>query len=327
MLLHQKILVEAKSVRDFRHKDIRNEFPGFFGPIPGHRIIDPSDGFFFAYDKGNLILSSSNNINYSALATSGLWKELKTSKTMSSDREIDRRALNPNQLPEIDGKTALKWVNGEVSFADSTVKFETDPRLKYKDPVAKFYVNNIKELQSILKNLLTHGVNKFFTVINLDDALDGSTIEDLLKLKDPATEISAKNNGHILYHGTSFSRWEKHIQKEGLRPGNVGKIYNDLIPGYSEHNIYLGTTPRVSDFYGKRQAEKDGDDFYVILKITLPDTSKLKPDDLLYLKYDDYRTLFKKTKRSIREISSVAYKGIIRPKFIELLSKKKVGDK
>lgn len=326
MLLHQKILVEAKSVRDFRHKDIRNEFPGFFGPIPGHRIIDPSDGFFFAYDKGNLALFSSNHFMYSALAASGLWKELRDSKTMATDAEIKNRALNPNAVQKTDNKALSKWIHGEVSFKEKTIKMEVDPRPTYADTEYKFFADNIKELQSLLKNLLKYGVSNEFTVINLVQPFDGQSISDLLTLKDPADQISIKDSGHIMYHGTSFSRWEKHIEKEGLRPGHTGSAYDDFIYGYSNHNIYLATNIETAAFYGKRQAKKDDDAFYVILKITLPDTSKLKPDDALF-RHDNHNELFKKTKRSIREISSVAYNGIIRPKFIELLSKKKVGAK
>ena len=128
----------------------------------------------------------------------------------------------------------------------------------------------------------------------------------------------------MFYHGTSKKRWEEAISKKGLRPGlNGNDAYVDLIPGYSEHNVYLASNAKTAEFYGKRQAEKDEDSQYVVLQVQVPASAKLRPDDHFAKTFKGTDTSHAATKRGLRELGSIAYKGVILPKFIKVLSTKK----
>ena len=124
-----------------------------------------------------------------------------------------------------------------------------------------------------------------------------------------------KNRNLIMWHGTSEARWEI-VQNKGLRPGNTGEAYVDLVPGYSEHNVYLAHTPKAAQFYAKRQAKKDNST-PVILRIKVPDPNKLIADDR-FARYGGEIAGHRgdRIKASVKEIGELAYKGWIPPKFI-----------
>jgi len=134
-------------------------------------------------------------------------------------------------------------------------------------------------------------------------------------MKDPTDQVMSRQST-VMYHGTSKKRWQI-IQRQGLRPGNTSDLYNDLIPGYSEFNIYVCTTAKNADFYGKRQAKKDRDDAYVILQVQIPDPVKLRPDD----RFSHGQT--NPMIRSGRELGEFAYKGSILPQQIKLFKEVK----
>ena len=306
-------LFEAKSVRDFRHDDISDQFKYWGTKTVGY--IDPTDGFNFIYDKGELLLFSTNNEVYSSVVAKNLWKK---------KQELEK--AGKSTFPLVHGASKNKesdsdlWnqLGGTVLFKDKTITFsKEDVDGKSRQRV----VNDVKDFQSALKNILSYGVTSDFKIKGLPSPYNGMTVGDALQLQNPMDEI-LKPAGQIMFHGTSLKRWEESIQSQGLRPGNTGETYVDLIPGYSEHNIYLASNAKTAEFYGKRQAKKDDDEYYVVLEITVPDASKFLPDDhFAHNLKKEYS--FRQSKQSLKSLGSIAYKGIIRPKFIKLHSKKK----
>lgn len=307
-----EIIVEAKEIIDFRHE--KSDEP-FFGPEKENHI-DPKDGFYFAYRGGKLVLSSTSNSSYS-------------SKVVTGDSSIKNMIWN-----ELDGL---------VVFSTKTITIQ---KLSVDNRMVQHHLSNIKELKHALSVLLKYGVDLDFKIKGVPPHVP-KTVGDLLKTEDPTDQI-LKNKPPIMYHGTSMKRW-KEIQRVGLAPGNAPDEYNDLIKNYSEHNIYLATTPKGASFYGKRQAAKDGDSQYVVLAITVPDPAKLLTDDhwnhiafhtIVPDENDlDYRGNPKtvnvpkskeeltkqgsepqRLRRSGRELGEFAYRGRILPKHISLVS-------
>ena len=119
----------------------------------------------------------------------------------------------------------------------------------------------------------------------------------------------------VMWHGTSEARWEI-VQNKGLHPGNTGEAYNDLVSGYSEHNVYLAHTPKAAQFYARRQAKKDNSKG-IVLKIQVPDPSKIVADDR-FAQYGGEMAGHRgdRIKASVKELGEVGYKGWIPPKFI-----------
>lgn len=313
-MLLEELLQEARSVRDFRHEDVSSEFKYWGTKEMGY--IDPKDGFNFIYSEGQLILFSTNNETYSAIVGKGLWKKMiELQKSGKSEYGIPREISA--QLKGPDEDDLWNQLGGTVSYADKTITFfKEDANGKMRQRV----VNNIKDFKAALKNIQKYGVKSDFKIKGLPAPLNGMTVEKALAMTVPSEELLKQNN-QVMYHGTSLKRWEE-IKTKGLRPGHTGEAYSDLIPGYSEHNVYLATDAKTAEFYGKRQAKKDDDTGYVILKITVPDAGKFLPDDAFAhgLKKGEE---FGRAKYSVKQNGSVAYKGIIRPKFIEVISTRK----
>lgn len=109
------------------------------------------------------------------------------------------------------------------------------------------------------------------------------TILQLKQLRDPR-DVLYSDEPLVVYHGTSLERWNL-IQQEGLVAGRVKKKYNDLLEQYSEDNLYLATQPWVASFYAKRQALKDHCRDFVVLKINLPDKTKVFADDYIVQRF------------------------------------------
>jgi hypothetical protein len=168
---------------------------------------------------------------------------------------------------------------------------------------------DVKEAQKAFRELFAYGVTPDFKVKGFPPEVP-KTVKGILALNDPTDQVMARQS-ITMYHGTSMKRWQI-IQRQGLRPGNASDIYNDLVPGYSEFNIYVCTTAKNAEFYGKRQAKKDRDDAYVILQLQIPDPVKLRPDD----RFSHGQT--KPMSRSGRELGEFAYKGSILPQQIKL---------
>jgi len=287
-----ELITEAKEVIDARHEE-SDEKP--FGSGKYH-YIKPSDGFFFHYYDGVLVLHSEENEQYSAKVAgvsvpSEVWNQL-------------------NGLVQLNNKTVTI---GKAYFGTS-LKMRSIP--------------DIKTLQKVLRDLKRFGVTKEFLIKGAPKNIP-KTVGDVLLANDPTDKILAQQP-ITMFHGTSLERW-KIIERAGLRPGNTGDTYNDLVSGYSEHNIYLATTEKSAEFYGKRQAKKDDDFHYVILQVDVPDPAKLLSDDRFVKRFssrnedlppEEIRKSASDPSRlsqSGRELGEFAYRGIILPKHIKLV--------
>jgi len=287
-----ELITEAKEVIDARHEE-SDEKPFGSGK---YNYVNPSDGFFFHYYNGLLVLHSEENQQYSAKVSgvsvpSYIWNSL----------------------------------NGLVQLKDKTIT------------IGKAYVGNslkmrsipdIKTLQKVLRDLKHFGVTKEFLIKGAPKNIP-KTVGDVLLADDPTDKVLSQQP-ITMFHGTSLKRW-KIIEKTGLRPGKTTGTYADLVSGYSEHNVYLATTEKIAEFYGKRQAEKDYDFRYVILQVDVPDPAKLLSDDRYVKKFssrnedlppEEIRKSASDQHRlsqSGRESGEFAYRGIILPKHIKLV--------
>jgi len=303
------LLNEGKNVFDCRHieqPDAKNS--RFFKGESVYDYISPTEGFYWDYYKGDLILSSTSNFFYSSEVAGIVQKE-------------DR------------AKISKLWNNlgGKVVFQQKTIVFNKDNygngKLRQKQ------VYDIKELKKALKDLFVFGLTKDFKIKGLDSFQVGKTVKDALSLKDPTDEILKLNQNLIFYHGTSFLRWED-IKHEGLKPNQTGDCYADLIPNYSDLNIYLSFSPKASEFYAKRQAKKDETDG-VVLRIEGVDTAKILADDgslyppeYLNKTFQEIEKIASSSRKMVwsgRKKGEFAYRGIILPSHISLFKTIKVS--
>lgn len=311
--LFENTLLEFKSVRDFRHDNIEKEFK-FFGSTKTSEWIDPKEGFYWLYDQGDLILASTDNENYSALVSSGLYKKVlageNTQKAIKQARDGGRDLWNQ--------------LGGIVNFKDKTITIA-------KENVGKSnrmrVIYDIKKFQSALKNLKGYGVKEDFKIKGTNKPFLGMTVGDVLGLSGSVERIMTEEHP-TMYHGTSKKRWDEFVEKKGLQPGKTGEAYYDLIKGYSEHHIYLAGDEKTAEFYGKRQAKKEDDTHYVIIQVSVPDTAKLWPDDefsyaIVQGHAKDDHSVYQLIKASIKANGSLAYRGTIKPTFLKLLATRK----
>lgn len=117
-----------------------------------------------------------------------------------------------------------------------------------------------------------------------DDRVRGMTVQDVVQgaaEKHDQTRVfqAGKLKELVMYHGTSEKRAAV-VLKTGLRPSKRGSTYYDLIPGYSEHNVYLASSPAEAANYATREAVNDKSNA-AILEITLNPMQilKLLPDE------------------------------------------------
>lgn len=312
----QAVLLEYKSVRDFRHENIEDKLK-FWGDSKTSEYIDPKEGFYWIYDKGELILFSTQNEVYSRIAASNLWKDVATNK-------LDVQAAM-RKLKVKDERDLWNHLGGLVNFADKTITISKDSTHGGK---RMRVINDVNNFKKALKDLKRFGVTDEFKVKNTNKPFNAAAVGDVLKMQDGIDRIM--NEKHpIMYHGTSKKKWDEAISKKGLQPGKYEDAYVDLIKGYSEHNVYLAIDAKTAEFYGKRQAKKDGSDQYVVIEVKVPDPAKILPDDeMVGWHYNTGKKLTDPqlhglTKAGIKTNSSVAYKGAIRASFLKLISTKK----
>lgn len=302
ILLELLQLLEAKSVRDYRHSDISKEFK-YWG-TKEYGYINPRDGFHFLWSKGDMILFSTNNEHYSKVVALDKWQDVKSG-------EIEAASVKDG------GRDLWNQLGGLVDFKAKTITISKEDVGNSK---RMRVIYHIKEFQQALRNLKKYGIDDNFKIKGTAAPLNSLSVKEILALESNIDKIL--NDPHpVLYHGTSLSRYTK-IEKEGLKPGKTDDVYVDLIKGYSEHNIYLATDVKTAEFYGKRQAKKDGDTEYVVLKIKIPDTAKFLPDDAFAYNFkpENWRG---GVVGGLKTNGSVAYKGPIRPAFIEMAAKRK----
>ena len=80
------------------------------------------------------------------------------------------------------------------------------------------------------------------------------------------------------YHGTSTARWKEGIKAKGLHPGKYEEAYVDLVPGYSEKNIYLTFNVSEAENYATRASIMHGGK-PLVLKVQIPDLTRIIPDE------------------------------------------------
>lgn len=104
------------------------------------------------------------------------------------------------------------------------------------------------------------------------------TVKQFISKPAPSVQVaSGSSEPLVLYHGTSMNLWQK-IKTQGLRPGLVSEVYGDLVPGYSEKNVYFEVSRMDAHNYAARAAINDKS-AGAVLQVTIPDPAKLRPDE------------------------------------------------
>lgn len=313
MLLEELMLVEAKLVQDYRHEDAFKELP-YWPRKEDPKFIAPMDGFHFTFSKGQLILHSTANYNYDGVVALGFIDDMKKSSS-GIPRHVQTAIRG-------EGRDLFNAFGGLVDLGSKIITINKE--YDFNSKLRQRALNDMKEIKAAIKNLFKYGVTSDFKLKGVSTPYNGMKVGELLKQEDAVDQLD-KLQGAVFYHGTSKKRWEESISKKGLRPGlNGNDVYVDLIKGYSEHNVYLASNAKTAEFYGKRQADKDDDAQYVVIEVRVPDSAKLRPDDHFARSSNGVNLSRDAEKRSIRELGSIAYNGVILPKFLKVLSTKKV---
>lgn len=257
---------------DIRHRE----------PVDGTRHVLPEQGFFWVTGNDTMVLSSTDNPRLS-------WHAARPGKG-----EIPYYLMLWNHL------------GGEVDFLARTVTLSKEyygDGKKRSRPLC-----DVAELQQALAALAKHGVDEGFVLKGTPRGFPARTVADAMQVPDPAREIMEGSGPLTLYHGTSLERWNR-IQDEGLVPGRVKRAYNDLIPGYSNHNVYLATNPWTAEFYARRQASKDMDDGWTVLAVQVADRSHIRADDAFLMRFADAPDPAEQAVQRSRILSGIRTKG------------------
>lgn len=287
-------LFEAVKTIDLR-RDEMWEMP-YFPEKEKPEFIPKSSGFYFTFNNGVLLLNSTANAFY----------EIKAAGGSKEDNQIISKLWN-----QFGGKVDLQ--SKTITIAKESTRNGTRVPTSSRDTLYR----------QAFANLRKYGVTDDFKIKGWGKGT--TTLGKYLEGSDSSIAIKSNKGEVTMYHGTSSAAWEE-IKTKGLRPGKADGVYADLVPGYSEHNVYLTTSSKTAEFYGKRQAKKDGSPNYVILSVKVPDLAKLSADDSLVNRNDDLDAIRKNhtlMKMSVDEDGSVAYRGIILPTHISLVSTRK----
>ena len=301
-------LLEAKNVYDHRHENISDIIKPWAG---GDKYIDPRDGFYWIFSKGNLLIFSTENESYSFVASM-------YQTASEEEQEIARRQNKGDflRIPRIlKAHKALTntWnqLSGLVIFSTMTLTILKES--SRGDTMRQRVIADIATFKQALSSLKKFGLTDDFTIKGAPPDIP-KTVGQALQMQDYVQKTFQDKN-LVMWHGTSEARLE-FISRKGLRPGHTGEAYVDLIPGYSEHNVYLATTSKAAQFYAKRQAKKD-ESTPVVLKIKVPNPNKLIADDR-FARYggEIAGNRGDRIKASVKAMGELAYKGWIPPKFI-----------
>lgn len=111
---------------------------------------------------------------------------------------------------------------------------------------------------------------------------DGMTISDVLgeSTSEGQNIVSGASFKPMkFYHGTSKVRYDKmKASGIGLAPNQTPEVYGDLIPDYSEHNVYLTTSVSEAENYATRAAIDDKS-LAVVLRVIVRDPTKFVIDE------------------------------------------------
>lgn len=307
LLSFKTFLIEARQVIDLRHRDFRND-PDVDPTLKRRTdFIDAKDGFYWSFYKAVLIVSSHEDQYVSGSLSQA-----------EKDNEVPRKLSFKSPAASMIGQ-AWNHLNGLVDYSTKTI---TIAKEYVGTGTRQRTVTNIKEFHQAISSLRKYGVTDDFKIKGAPPHIPKS-VKDVLSLKNPMDALLSPTEKVTMYHGTSQARYEQ-IKQRGLMPRSMDPnrkfkddVYNDLIPNYSEDNVYLATTKKTADFYAKRQAKKDESE-PVVLKIELPDNSKIVPDDR-FVRRDNAQYDFDSFKASLRGLGEFAYRGVILPKFIKLV--------
>lgn len=307
MISFKEYLTEAKQVLDLRHDKFSAK--DFFGSKKDSEYIHPRDGFHFTYHNGNLILHSTNNNVYDAYVVYGELPNkagygVKVNYPSDEYKQIMSASWN-----KFSGLVDLRA--GTVTISKVSVQNKLVQRISF----------DIKQEQAALRELKRFGVTDSFKLKGF--ATDAKTVGEFLSKKS-AVDSWAQGKSFTFYHGTSAKRAAL-IQKNGLQPGHTPDDYYDLVKGYSEYNVYLATNPKTAEFYGKRQARKDGDSEYVIFKIQDIDINRIVADDSM-LGWGSKVSTPDRVKMSLTDGAEgqVGYRGTILPSKLSIFRKGRV---
>ena len=320
-----EVLLEAKDIIDLRHGETTKDIPIWPRESEG-TYIPKSAGFYFIYSDGKIVVFSTDNEYYSFLAhhyeKASPDEQAIAKKDIRAFHKIDRIKNAHNEISSV-----WNQLGGKVDYSLQEI---TIAKESAGDKMRQRVISDIDAFKSALRSLKDTregfgdlGVTDDYIIKGAPPNLPkpkGSkypTVGSVLTgMSSYVQDIVQQKDDLIMYHGTSEARWEI-IQRTGLRPGQVGEVYNDLIPGYSEFNVYLATTPKAAQFYARRQAKKD-DSKSIVLQVKVPDPVKLIADDRFAWwggEIEGHR--IDRIKDSIKELGELAYKGWIPPKFIK----------
>ena len=320
-----EVLLEAKDIIDLRHGETTKDIPIWPRESEG-TYIPKSAGFYFIYSDGKIVVFSTDNEYYSFLAH----HYEKASPDEQAIAKKDIRAFHKiDRIKDAHNEISSVWnqLGGKVDYSLQEI---TIAKESAGDKMRQRVISDIDAFKSALRSLKDTregfgdlGVTDDYIIKGAPPNLPkpkGSkypTVGSVLTgMSSYDQDIVQQKEDLIMYHGTSEARWEI-IQQKGLLPGQAGEVYNDLIPGYSEFNVYLATTPKAAQFYARRQAKKD-DSKSIVLQVKVPDPDRLKADDRFARfggEIEGHR--MDRIKDSIKELGELGYKGFIPPKFIK----------
>ena len=302
-------LLEAKNVYDFRHEDISAELSIWPKQAQGS-YVDPRDGFYWNFSKGNLLIFSTENEFYSFVAN--MFQSANDEEKAIAKSDVRQFIKIPRILNAHRALTST-WnqLSGVVIFSTMTLTILKES--SKGDTMRQRVIADIATFKQALGSLKSFGVTDEFIIKGAPPDIP-KTVGQALQMQDYVQKTFQDKN-LVMWHGTSEARLE-FISRKGLRPGHTGEAYVDLIPGYSEHNVYLATTSKAAQFYAKRQAKKD-ESTPVVLKINVPNPDKLIADDR-FARYggEIAGNRGDRIKASVKAMGELAYKGWIPPKFI-----------
>lgn len=301
-------LLEAKEIYDHRHENISDVIKPW---ADGENYIDPRDGFYWEFVEGKLLLTSTENEFYSFIAS--MYQTASEEEQEIARRRNKQDFIKIPRIKDVYSKISSMWnqLGGIVNFQTMTLTISKE---SVGNAMRQRFIANIAEFKQALSSLKKFGLTDDFIIKGAPPEIP-KTVGQALQMRD-YVQKTFKDKDLVMWHGTSEARWEI-IQNKGLRPGHTGEAYVDLVPGYSEHNVYLAHTPKGAQFYAKRQAKKDNSKG-IVLKVQVPDPSKIVADDRYargwegkIIGYDP-----KQIKSSVKELGEVGYNGRIPPKFI-----------
>lgn len=191
-----------------------------------------------------------------------------------------------NKKDEVDFDMTLASRSDNRRLATKISSFNHDAKDAYPILTGESGIQRVVDIVKVLKALVKYDSRTMeYEVVGDDRFKDGTTVSDVLsksaeiKQHLHSSVFDAKADKLALYHGTS-SKNAKLILDQGFKQGKREDAYSDLVPNYSDKNIYFSFDPSVASNYATREAINDGTDA-AILKVTLNglQMSKLRPDE------------------------------------------------